>query len=173
MKPSHPVANEQLLDWLRDAHAMEEQAQTMLSTMEGRLEHYPELRARISQHIDETKNQAELLRHCIQKRGGDASLLKDMAGRAMALMQGFSSAMASDEVIKGAMFSYAFEHLEIAAYRNLIATARYVDDAGTAQVCERILAEEEAMAAWLEEHMDTLTTQFLQTAGVAPGHAKR
>jgi ferritin-like metal-binding protein YciE len=60
----------------------------------------------------------------------------------MAVMQGFSGAMASDEVIKGAMFGYAFEHLEIAAYRNLITAARHLEDAGTADVCERILAEE-------------------------------
>jgi len=29
------------LDWLRDAHAMEEHAQTMLKGMVKRLEHYP------------------------------------------------------------------------------------------------------------------------------------
>jgi ferritin-like metal-binding protein YciE len=39
-----------LLNWLRDAHAMEKQAETMLSAMAGRLEHYPELKARIEAH---------------------------------------------------------------------------------------------------------------------------
>ena len=173
MNQPHAVANEHFLDWLRDAHAMKQQAETMLTTMENRLEHYPALRARVSQHIEETRRQAELLRACIQKRGGDSSLLKDVAGRFMAVMQGFSGAMASDEVIKGAMFGYAFEHMEIAAYRNLIAAARHLEDAGTADVCERILAEELAMAEWMEAHMPELTVQFLQTAGVAPGHAKR
>lgn len=32
---------EHLMDWLRDAHAMEKQAETMLSAMAGRLQHYP------------------------------------------------------------------------------------------------------------------------------------
>ena len=39
-----------LLDWLRDAHAMEQQAENMLTSQVERLEHYPQLRARIQQH---------------------------------------------------------------------------------------------------------------------------
>lgn len=173
MQPDNSVAKEHFLDWLRDAHAMEEQAETMLKAMEGRLEHYPELRTRITQHIQETQHQSERLRHCIQDAGGDTSLLKDMAGKVMASMQGFSGAMASDEVVKGAMFSYAFEHMEIAAYRNLISAARIIGDARTAQVCEEILAEEIAMASWLEEHMGSVVSQFLMRAGSDPGAAKR
>ncbi len=166
-------AKEHLLDWLRDAHAMEEQAETMLTAMEGRLEHYPELRTRITQHIQETRHQAERLRHCIRDMDGDTSLLKDMTGKFMATMQGFSGAMASDEVVKGAMFSYAFEHMEIAAYRNLIAAARIVGDTRTASVCEGILGEEIAMAKWLEEHMDAVVSQFLVRSEKNPGAAKR
>lgn len=167
------AAREHYLDWLRDAHAMEEQAETMLKAMEGRLEHYPELRMRITQHIQETRHQADRLRRCIEDAGGDTSLLKDMTGKFMATMQGFSGALASDEVVKGAMFSYAFEHMEIAAYRNLIAAARLVGDATTARVCEEILAEEMAMAKWLEEHMGAVVSQFLARAGTNPGAAKR
>lgn len=42
-------------DWLRDAHAMEKQAESMLESMAGRIDNYPDLRARIEQHINETK----------------------------------------------------------------------------------------------------------------------
>src|SRR5690606_10289326 len=89
MNPANAVAKEHFMDWLRDAHAMEEQAETMLKAMEQRLDHYPELRTRISQHIQETRHQAERLRHCIQDLGGGTSLMKDMAGKFMASMQGF------------------------------------------------------------------------------------
>lgn len=71
------------------------------------------------------------------------------------------------------MFSYAFEHMEIAAYRNLIAAAQILGEARTAQVCQSILEEEIAMAAWLEEHMSSVVSQFLLTAGRDPGAAKR
>lgn len=42
-------------DWLRDAHAMEKQAESMLESMASRIDNYPELRARIEQHLSETK----------------------------------------------------------------------------------------------------------------------
>lgn len=41
-------ARENLVDWLRNAHAMEMQAETMLKGQAGRLEHYPEVKARAS-----------------------------------------------------------------------------------------------------------------------------
>lgn len=34
-------------DWLRDAHAMEKQAESMLEAMAKRIDNYPDLRARI------------------------------------------------------------------------------------------------------------------------------
>ena len=36
-------------DWLRDAHAMEKQAESMLESMASRIDNYPDLRARIEQ----------------------------------------------------------------------------------------------------------------------------
>ena len=66
-------AEERLMEWLRDAHAAEEQAETMLRGMAGRIENYPDLRARIEQHIGETQRQAKLVRGCIERRGGGTS----------------------------------------------------------------------------------------------------
>mgnify|MGYP004594333275 CR=1 FL=1 len=40
-------------DWLRDAHAMEKQAESMLESMAGRIDNYPDLRSRIEQHVTE------------------------------------------------------------------------------------------------------------------------
>ncbi|TIP78836.1 MAG: DUF892 family protein, partial [Mesorhizobium sp.] len=41
---------ERLVQWLRDAHAMEEQAETILSGQIERLENYPEIRERMNTH---------------------------------------------------------------------------------------------------------------------------
>ncbi len=46
------------LEWLKDAHAMEKQAESILEKMAGRLAHYPDLKARISRHIEETSKRA-------------------------------------------------------------------------------------------------------------------
>ncbi|MDX3905001.1 MAG: ferritin-like domain-containing protein [Pigmentiphaga sp.] len=167
------VAVEHFMDWLRDAHAMEQQAETMLTSMARRLENYPDLKLRIEQHLEETRQQARLLATCIERRGGDTSSLKDLVGKAVAMGQGLSGMFATDEVVKGAMFSYAFEHLEIAAYRNLIGAARTVGDTETQQVCERILAEEEAMADWLERHQDSIAARYLELSRVPGAQAKR
>lgn len=152
---------ETLAQWLRDAHAMEEQALTMLDAQASRLEHYPELKARIQQHITETQGQEKRIKACLDRHGG-TSITKDTAGKAMAMMQGLGGVFASDEVVKGAMASYAFEHFEISAYRALIGAAESAGDPETKRVCEEILEEEEAMAAWLAEHLPAVTQRYLE-----------
>jgi ferritin-like metal-binding protein YciE len=51
------VSGENLTAWLRDAHAMENQAIEMLEKQANRFEHYPELRAKVRSHLDETHRQ--------------------------------------------------------------------------------------------------------------------
>lgn len=152
---------ETLAQWLRDAHAMEEQALTMLDAQAGRLEHYPELKARIQQHHRETQGQEQKIRTCLERHGG-TSATKDTAGKVTAMMQGLGGVFASDEVVKGAMASYAFEHFEISAYRALIGAADAAGDPETKRICEEILKEEEAMAAWLAEHLPAVTRRYLE-----------
>ncbi|PPS64762.1 hypothetical protein CRX72_04145 [Pantoea sp. BRM17] len=69
---------EQLIDWVRDAHAMEKQAESMLEKMAARLEHYPDLKARIEQHIDETREQQQLVQSVIDRYDTSRSVIKDM-----------------------------------------------------------------------------------------------
>jgi ferritin-like metal-binding protein YciE len=167
------TAEERLMEWLRDAHAAEEQAKTMLSGMASRIKNYPELKARIEQHIAETERQAELIARCIERRGGSTSLIKDAGAKMIAMGQAMSGLFVGDEVMKGSIASFAFEAMEIASYRILIATAEHVGDQETAQICEQILQEEQAMADWLEEHIDGLTQQYLmreETPGATAKH---
>src|SRR3546814_5835427 len=67
------TAEEHLMDWLRDAHAMEEQAEKMLRATAGRLENYPDLKARLESHASETHRQAERLKGCLDRRGTSRS----------------------------------------------------------------------------------------------------
>ena len=154
-------ARDNLIAWLRDAHAMEEQAETMLRSQHGRLENYPELKARVGQHLEETKQHAVLLKGCLDRLAGGTSTIKDVSGKLTALAQGLGGVFASDEVVKGSLASYTFEHMEIASYRILIATAESLGDAETVAVCRRILDEEVAMAKWLEDNIGAVTLQFL------------
>jgi ferritin-like metal-binding protein YciE len=166
-------AEDRLMEWLRDAHAAEEQAKTMLSGMGSRIQNYPQLKARIEQHERETERHAERVRSCIERRGGSTSTIKDTGAKMLALGQAMSGMFVGDEVMKGTIASTAFEAMEAASYRILIATAREVGDTETARVCEEILREEEAMEIWLKENTAALTQQYLrreETPGVTAKH---
>src|SRR3954452_8496364 len=100
----------------------------MLSGMARRIENYPNLKARIEQHIRETQRHAELIRGCIERRGGSTSTIKDATAKMVALGQAMSGMFVGDEVMKGSIASYAFEAMEIASYRILVSTAGHVGD---------------------------------------------
>ncbi|MBJ2236405.1 MULTISPECIES: ferritin-like domain-containing protein [Pseudomonas] len=164
---------ENLLDWLRDAHAMEQQAEKMLKAQSERLENYPQLKARIDEHIEETLGQQQLIDECLTRLGGSASTLKDVGGKLMAFGQAVGGSLMSDEVIKGAMAGYVFENMEVASYTVLIAAAKAAGDAETQAACEKILPQEVAMAQWLLAHLPELTQAFLQRSEAPDTQAKR
>lgn len=164
---------ENLLDWLRDAHAMEQQAEKMLRTQSERLEHYPKLKARIDQHIEETLGQQQLVEGCLKRLGGSSSTIKDIAGKLMAFGQAVGGSLMSDEVIKGAMAGYVFENVEIASYTVLIAAAEAAGDRETKAACETILPQEIAMAEWLLQHLPELTQAFITRSADPELEAKK
>lgn len=148
-------------DWLRDAHAMEKQAESMLNAMSNRIDNYPDLRARIAQHLTETQTQIKLLEEVIDRNGISRSLLKDATSKMAAMGQAVGGMFASDEIVKGSISSYVFEQFEIASYTSLISAAQKVGDTASVEIFEQILAQEEAMADWALTHLPVVTEQFL------------
>jgi len=178
MRPDHmenrmTEARHHLVDWLRDAHAMEQQAEQMLKGQAARIEHYPELKARIEQHIEETRGQQALLETCLKRLDASPSLIKDTMGKVAAFGQAVGGMMASDEIVKGAMAGYVFEQMEIASYTALIAAADAVGDTETSQACEQILEEEQAMADWLQDHLPEVVQAFLVRSETPGATAKK
>ncbi|MBA1201443.1 ferritin-like domain-containing protein [Pseudomonas capeferrum] len=167
------TSQENLLDWLRDAHAMEQQAEKMLKAQSERLEHYPDLKARIDQHIQETLGQQKLIHECLTRLGGSSSTIKDMTGKLMAFGQAVGGSLMSDEVVKGAMAGYVFENVEVATYTVLIAAAEAAGDTQTKAACEQILPQEKAMAQWLLEHLPEITQAFLKRSETPGVEAKK
>ncbi|WP_082910359.1 DUF892 family protein [Sinorhizobium glycinis] len=113
---------EHLHAWLRDAHAMEEQAITMLTSQSARLENYPELKAQIDKHLQETRDQAAMLERCLERVSGGTSGLKDIAAKMVAFGQGLSGLFVDDEVVKGSLAD-GKTLSEIAPYRAEIGLA--------------------------------------------------
>lgn len=155
-------------DWLRDAHAMEKQAESILESMASRIDNYPDLRARIELHLSETKGQIVLLEQILDRNDISRSVIKDSISKMAAMGQTIGGMFPSDEIVKGSISGYVFEQLEIACYTSLIAAARKADDIASVPVLESILAEEQAMADWLISHIPATTEQFLLRSD-APG----
>ncbi|TPJ83300.1 ferritin-like domain-containing protein [Mesorhizobium sp. B2-5-4] len=166
-------SREWMIQWLRDAHAMEEQAETMLSGQLSRIENYPELSERIRLHLEETRQQATRLKTCLDGVSEGSSTMKVASGKLTALAQSISGVFAGDEVMKGSLASYTFEHMEIASYTILIAAANVEGETQIVQACEQNLREEEAMAEWLKSHLGQTTQTFLSRAAADSDAAKR
>jgi ferritin-like metal-binding protein YciE len=136
---------EQLRKYLADAHALEQQAIALL-------ERAPEiggeagLGALYEEHLAETREHSELVELRLNALGGDPSSLKDSALRLGALNWAAFFQGHPDTVGKLAAFTFAFEHLEAAAYEQLRRVAERAGDQETASVAATILGEERAAA---------------------------
>ena len=148
-------------DWLRDAHAMEKQAESMLESMSSRIDNYPDVRARIDEHLSETKHQIKVLEEILDRNNISRSVLKDSMSKMAALGQSIGGMFPSDEIVKGSISGYVFEQFEIACYTSLVAAAKKAGDTASVLALESILAEEQQMADWLIRHIPETTEQFL------------
>ena len=154
-------SKEHLLDWLRDAHAMEQQAIQMLKGEQGRIDHYPELKKKLEQNLDIANQNQDALANCIKRLGGSTSSIKDAGAKLMGFGQAISGIAFSDEVMKGAMSLYAFHNLAIASYTILVAAADTCGDNETKADCERMLQREIEINQWLKDYLPLLTQSFL------------
>lgn len=164
---------EHFIDWVRDAHAMEKQAESMLEKMAARLEHYPDLKARIEQHIDETREQQQLVQSVIDRYDTSRSVIKDAAGKLSAFGQAVGGMMTEDEVVKGAISGNVFENFEIANYTALIAAAEQLNDSESVSIFTRIREQEQAMADWTANHLGDVTKQFFIRSSTPGVEAKK
>lgn len=163
---------ENLVAWLRDAHAMEGQAETLLKTQIDRLENYPEAMPRLQSHLAETQQQRRSVEQCLKDLGEDTSTLKDSAMKLAANMQGMMHAMSSDEVLKNVLASAAFEQFEAATYRMLATAAQIAGEPKIAQTCETIMEQEVSMADWVWCQLSPITEKYMEL-DMANADAKR
>src|SRR5690606_6084341 len=108
---------------LRNAHALENQALALIDRQLGRLEDYPDLKARLQAHRRETEGQIARLDRVLESCGESASGLKDTALSLVGNLAAMGHALAEDEILKNSYANFAFENFEIASYRSLILVA--------------------------------------------------
>lgn len=160
----HTEARKKIVAWLKDAHAMERSLEAALSAQAKHASDDPELRDRITRHIEETRRHATLVETALRRYGADTSTLKDTLGRTQAAFQGMMSSAAGDTRVKDVLTGIGAEHFEIACYRSLEAAARELADEATASMCQEIIRDEEAMAEFLEDQLPRVTRMELNEA---------
>ncbi|MDQ2653529.1 MAG: ferritin-like domain-containing protein, partial [Chloroflexota bacterium] len=91
----------------------------------------------------------------------ETSAMKSGMASVMGAVQGMTTKVASDELLKNALHDYGTEHFEIACYTSLIAAAEATGDRETAQVAQQILRQEQMMADSLARQIPVITSEML------------
>ncbi|WP_273688982.1 ferritin-like domain-containing protein [Ketogulonicigenium vulgare] len=159
--PSIITARDVFSDGLRNAHAMEKQALSIMEPQLKRLEHYPEVSAMLDNHIRETKGQIARLDEILEGLDEGSSMLKDMSLSFAGTMAAVTHSMADDEILKNTMANFAFENFEIAAYTALITTAEEIGASAAIPLLKQNLQEEKRMATLIHEGMPAVVRRYL------------
>ena len=150
-----------VIAWLNDAHGMENALVQILEHQIKDAKDYPQVQAKLQQHLEQTRRHAELVKGCVENLGGKTSTMKTGMATLFGQMQALSTGTAKDEMVKNALADYAAENFEVASYTALVRAAQELGDQQTARVCQQILQEDEEMALWLRQNLPTLVQQTL------------
>jgi len=153
-----------LVTWLKDAYAMEQGIVEILEKQIGQMDDMPDAQMRVQEHLELTKTQAERVKGCIERLDDNVSHVKSGLANFLGALQGMSTVLAHDKMLKNALADYAIEYFEIASYMANAEAARELGYEDIARVCETIMMEEQEMADWLEEQLPVVTRQTLRAA---------
>ncbi|ORM62766.1 YciE/YciF family protein [Pantoea rodasii] len=141
------------LDWLRDAHAMELHSETLLKAAVQRLNDHPSMKMRITQYLEQIREQQQLVKDVLKSYDGSWSILKDTLGRMSAVGQAASDMLRDEMGVRIAVSGYVFCSYKVATYTTLVAAAEQADDSAGKNAFQRILQQEVQMADWLLLHL--------------------
>src|ERR687884_639410 len=145
--------NQKLIDYIEDAHALEQNVSTMLDSMISTTDD-SEIKEMFEHHKEETERQESRLRERLDALGAGTSARKQAQTVAAALMKGAADVVRGDKAGKNARDAYTTEHMEIAAYQLLERLAEKAGDTETAEVARRNRADEEEMARRIDASWD-------------------
>jgi len=146
---------------LQNAHAVEQQALSLIDRQLDRLVRYPEIADRLRAHRVETEGQIRRLEEILHGLDETYSGWRDAAMALMGNLAALGNSLAGDEVLKNHIVNHAFENFEIATYTSLIALSEAGSFAQATPLLQATLREEEAMAQWVRESLADLTLKYV------------
>ena len=156
----------QLVKHIDEALAMEQNVLRMLDSMIETTDDQ-EIKEQLREHKLETERQADRMQRRLEAHGASPSTVREFVGIGEALMKSVLDMTRGEKAGRNARDAYATEHMEIAAYQLLERVASRAGDEETAAMARESRAEEEAMAAKIDQNWDRFAELSLQEAGVA------
>ena len=156
---------QKLVDYIQDAHALEQNVLQMLNSMAATTQD-DEILQEIEHHKMETERHEQLLRERLEALGASASIRKESQSLVGALLKGAGDQVRGDKAGKNARDAFVTEHVEIASYELLERLAQRAGDEETAEAARQSRAEEERMAKKFEANWDRFAELSLEEAGV-------
>ena len=151
-----------VISWLRDAHAMEAATVRNLEKLIDRAQEYPSLKVQLQRHLEISRRQETDIEAQLKTLGADTSILKDLAMRFTGWIEPFLGALAPDEMPKHCLAAHGWENFEIASYRSLEGAAEELGLQDLKAMCERAVREEQEMAKYLFDNLPDITRQYLR-----------
>lgn len=142
-----------LVSYLADAHALEQQSIGLLQRAVD-VAGASDLEAAYRDHLEESRGHLQRIEGRLEALDAGPSTVKDAAMRLGAMNWATFFKAHPDTPGKVAAFAYAFEHLEMAGYEQLLRVAELVGDDDTTMLAQTILAEERAAAATIASDWD-------------------
>lgn len=157
---------------LKNAHAVEHQALTLMDNQIAHLARYAEMEQKLRIHRGETEQQIARIERILEGLAESPSTLKDMAMSTSGALASLGHMFAPDEVIKNSLANYAFENFEVATYRSLITIARIGGYEQALPLLEESLHEEEVMARFIGDMLPAVVDRYisLRSAGEQASH---
>lgn len=157
---------EQLVNYLEDAHALEQHVKVALVALAANAPNVPELQDPLNNHKEETEEHIRRLEQRLEAYGKSPSKVKDAGMLFGAGGLGAISVLRKDNAGKAARDGYTAEHLEIAAYQLLERVAKRAGDEETAEVARLNRADEERMAKTIDESWDLALDMSFEQEGL-------
>lgn len=163
MDPKHEV-----IEWLRDAYAMERSREIFLEEMAKNDRYTIPCRTAAAMHLTETHQHAQSVESMLRSVGSDVSSFKTGLGLTAEAMKAPGAALSHDVPIKDLLTAYSMEHFEIACYEAIVAVA---DLAGLSQIsnaCKQIMQDEIRMAEVIQRELPRIVEESFSADAATP-----
>lgn len=157
---------DKLITYIQDAYTMENQIVDVLERHVKEAQNIPDVQSKVQQHLEQTKQHRARMEQRLHAYNQKPSAMKEMGSSLSGAISGILSGTRTDVIAKNARDDYVTEHLEIAAYCELITTARIAGDIDTVTACETNLRDEVEMQQWLLRNMPIATIKSLEKDGI-------